>query len=448
VLLRCPTCQARFAEGVPACPHDGTALSPPPPDPLIGTYLDPRLRVLSRIGEGGMGAVYAAEHVGIGKQVAIKILHERLADRDEVARRLQAEARHASAIRNPHIVEIFDIGKTEDGRSFVVMELLSGESLAHRLARRGALPPAEVLDMARQLADALRAAHAHGIVHRDVKPENIFLCERDGGTFVKVLDFGIAKALRRGDDEPRLTLTGAGLIMGTPLYMSPEQARGDENLDHRIDIYAFGVLLYECLTGEVPFASNNYLGVINRILTHVPEPPRKRRPEANIPADLEAVVLRAMAPDRDARYQSMAEVEADLARVAAGSPLTPSRPRRGRGLTLAGVLILGLVLVGVLLVRPLRAPSGPGPGPLLPSAREPGPDLSPVQAQTAAPDLAPAAVSTPDLASAPEVTPPPERPRPRPVRPPPPPPSPGLDSLPPEDEQAPNPYRSAVQKRP
>src|SRR5205823_3490086 len=152
----------------------------------------------------------------------------------EVAARLRKEARHASAIRNEHIVDIFDVGDTEDGRTFVVMELLHGQSLAQRIAR-GPLSEAETLLVGRQLALALDAAHAGGIVHRDIKPENVFLCPREGGEFVKVLDFGISKALLGSDPfEPRLTQTGT--IMGTPLYMSPEQARGEEQLDHRIDI--------------------------------------------------------------------------------------------------------------------------------------------------------------------------------------------------------------------
>jgi serine/threonine-protein kinase len=396
-------------------------------DPLIGQMLDHRLRILRRIGQGGMGTVYAAEHIGLGKQVAVKILSEAHAADEPVAARLLAEARHASAIRNEHIVEIFDIGRTAEGRTFVVMELLPGESLAQRLARQGALSQAEVLSIGRQLASALAAAHEQGIMHRDVKPENTFLCPREEGDFVKVLDFGLSKALRGKDPfSPRLTQTG--LIIGTPLYMSPEQARGDEQLDHRIDIYAFGVVLYECLTGEVPFSASNYLGVINKILTSAPVPPRQRRPDLPISSDLERVVLRAMAADRETRYQSLTEAIEDLERIEVGGPL-PKRPDENRwGQRL---LVLGLCLVFSL---GLAIALWPAPPPVQPPARAERPAPAPVPSPAPAPPPPAPLTPAPEVLSAP---PPPAAlgkgaPHPRPGA--------DLDDFL-REEQAPNPFR-------
>jgi eukaryotic-like serine/threonine-protein kinase len=296
----------------------------PPGDALVGHTLADRYRLTRKIGEGGMGAVYEAQHILLSKPVAVKVLRDKYLDRPEVARRLVQEARLASSIRHEHIVDITDSGSTEDGRTFVVMEHLDGLSLAELLKREGALPEARVIDIARQAASALGAAHARGIVHRDVKPENIFLVERGGRDFVKVLDFGISKSVRPGGvTEESLRLTHTGMIMGTPLYMSPEQARGDEDVDHRIDVYALGVILYECLTGEVPFRATNYLGVIAAVVTQEVTPPRALRPEMRISEAMERVVQRAMAKSRDDRYATMAALAADLERVAAGDAVEP-----------------------------------------------------------------------------------------------------------------------------
>ena len=288
-----------------------------------------RYQIVRRIGEGGMGAVYEAKHTVIGKRVAVKVLLEKfLAKSDFVARLLQ-EARLASSIGHEHIVDVTDFGTTVDGRSFVVMEFLDGESLAELAMREAPLPIERSLGIARQVASALGAAHAKGIFHRDVKPENVYLVKRGDADFVKVVDFGISKAVKPGGDEggEGYRLTHTGLLLGTPLYMSPEQARGEEDLDHRVDIWALGVLLYECLTGEVPFRANNYLGIISQVLTHEPTPPSKLRPELGISGAVEAVVMRAMEKDRTRRYQTMAELERDLERLLAGDQNVGFVPR-------------------------------------------------------------------------------------------------------------------------
>ncbi len=333
----------------------------PRPDLLIGQTLVERYQLTRKIGEGGMGSVYEAQHVVIGKSVAVKVLREKYVDRPNVAQRLVQEARLASAIRHEHIIDIIDSGKTDDGRTFVVMELLEGESLGELLRREGALPEARVIEIARQVAGALGAAHERGIVHRDVKPENIFLVARHetgdkpGADFVKVVDFGISTTVRdsregeiEADQMGRLTSTG--MVLGTPFYMSPEQARGDETIDHRIDIYALGVILYECLTAEVPFRGGNYLGIISRVLNHEATRPRQLRPELRISEAMERVVLKAMAKAREDRYATMAELAADLDRVLAGegveapapvsAPSRPAPPESRVWMFAAGAMVL------------------------------------------------------------------------------------------------------------
>ena len=278
---------------------------------LLGATLSGRYLVTRKVGQGGMGAVYEATHTLIGKRVAVKVLLEKYARREAIMQRLEQEARLASSCQNEHIIDITDFGTTEDGRTFVVMEFLEGESLAECLARETQLPEQRILQIVSQAASALVAAHAKGIVHRDIKPENLFLLRRKDLDFVKVVDFGISKSLRASDEaeeQPRLTQTG--MVLGTPLYMSPEQARGDDELDARVDIYALGVIMYEAATGRVPFIGNNYLSVISQVLNEDALPPRQIRPELS--EELEAIVLRAMAKDRGDRYASAKDLLGDV----------------------------------------------------------------------------------------------------------------------------------------
>ena len=388
----CSQCQTQYPVGVDVCPKDGEALTPsaieivnaptvrelpaaastaadPAFDSLIGATLAGRYQIVRRIGEGGMGAVYEAKHTLIGKRVAVKVLLEKFLTKSDFVARLLQEARLASSIGHENIVDVTDFGTTDDGRSFVVMEFLDGEALSQLVMREAPLPVERSLRIARQVASALGAAHAKGIFHRDVKPENVYLIRRGEADFVKVVDFGISKAVKQGgaaDEGPEAyRLTHTGLLLGTPLYMSPEQARGDEDVDHRVDIWALGVMMYECLTGEVPFRANNYLGIISQVLTHVAVPPSKLRPELGIPDAVEAVVMRAMDKDRARRYIAMADLERDLERLLAGDqnvglPLVdanappapkPSRQPRRWHLGLAAALALG-VGVSLALARP------------------------------------------------------------------------------------------------
>ena len=278
---------------------------------ILNSMLSGRYLVTKKIGQGGMGAVYEATHTLIGKRVAVKVLLEKYAEREAIVARLKKEAQLASSIGNEHIIDITDIGNTDDGRTFVVMEYLDGESLAECLSREHTLPEQRMLRIASQASSALAAAHAKGIVHRDIKPENLFLLKRKDVDFVKVVDFGISKSLRATDENEEVQrLTQTGMVLGTPLYMSPEQARGDEDLDHRVDIYALGVIMYEAMAGHVPFAGTNYLSVISQVLNEQPKPLRQIHPE--ISEEFEAIVLRAMAKDRQDRYKDADAMLEDL----------------------------------------------------------------------------------------------------------------------------------------
>ncbi len=378
-------------------------------DPLVGAVLADRYEIVRRIGEGGMGAVYEARHTVIGKRVAVKVLLEKFVEKADLVARLLQEARLASSIGHENIVDVTDFGTTADGRAFVVMEFLEGEPLADLVIREAPLAVDVSLGIARQVAGALAAAHAKGIVHRDVKPENVYLVRRGDADFVKVVDFGVSKAVASREDGPEWQrLTRTGMVLGTPLYMSPEQARGGDDVDARADVWAVGVMLYECLTGEVPFRANNYLGVISQVLTSEAVPVAKLRPELGIPAAVEAVVMRALEKDRDRRYQLMSDLERDLDRLLAGdqnvglgpadtvaAPQVPVRPARGRWhLGVAAVVAIG-VGIAVALARTegenpaaLRAPAAslraPSAAPSVPTS----PPAAPVGAVPQAPPVA------------------------------------------------------------
>jgi serine/threonine protein kinase len=268
---------------------------------VIGSY-----RVTKKLGEGGMGAVYLGEHSLLGRQAAIKVLLPMLSARQDVVNRFFNEARATTAIADPGIVQIFDFGYHTDGSAFIVMEFLDGEALDARLQRLGRLHPLDALRIARQLAQSLAAAHAKGIVHRDLKPENVFLVsdhEVVGGERVKILDFGIAKL---ADDHPGKVKTHAGALMGTPVYMSPEQCRGAGDLDHRSDIYALGCVLFHLLVGRPPFDGD---GIGEIIVQHLREPapaPSSRAP--GIPPEVDSIVLYCLAKAPGERFQNMTDL--------------------------------------------------------------------------------------------------------------------------------------------
>ncbi|WP_394833975.1 serine/threonine protein kinase [Pendulispora rubella] len=279
---------------------------------LLGKRIGGKYIVRSVLGEGGMGTVYEAEHVAIGRAVAVKVLHPSQARKKVSVKRFHHEARAAGAIGHPNICEVYDLGELEDGSPYLVMERLLGETLADRIAREGVLPYDEVLDLITQVLSGLIAAHEKGIVHRDIKPENVFLARRVGcPAIAKILDFGVSKMLPSGDRaEEELHLTRTGMVMGTPFYMSPEQARGDRDLDARVDLYACGVIMYEALTARRPFLAPNYNALLLQILTTSPRPIRELRP--NVPDAIERVVEKAMRRSRDDRYRNAVDFQSDL----------------------------------------------------------------------------------------------------------------------------------------
>jgi serine/threonine-protein kinase len=263
-----------------------------------------------------MGEVYEGEHLALGRLVAIKVVHPEVAsDRGAVAR-LEHEARVAAMVAHPNVCEVFDIGRLEDGSPFVVMERLQGRTLADRMAGGVLVPWSELRDVSMQVLSALSVAHDKGVIHRDLKPENVFLSERAGiGPLAKVLDFGIAKAA--GFDDPALSVTGAGAVVGTPYYMSPEQARGDRALDGRVDLWAVGVMLYEAVTGRRPFDAKNYNALLVQILTARHVPVRSLRPDA--PPGLAELIDKALSKACDDRPRTGLELVAALRRVDAAA---------------------------------------------------------------------------------------------------------------------------------
>jgi len=272
-----------------------------------GTQLDDKYRVVRHIKSGGMGAVYEVEHVGLGKHFAAKVLLRELLTRPKLVERFRREARAASATGHENIVEVTDLGETDDGVPFLIMELLRGRTLGGEL-KEGRFECDRAVHIARQILAALDAAHARGIVHRDLKPENIFLIQRaNDADFVKVLDFGIAKLL--DDSEDDLQLTETGQVVGTPSYMAPEQARGDR-IDQRIDVYATGAMLYRMVTGQRPFAGANLNALLFAIAEGKPPSPRSLNPLVS--AQLEEVITRSMSVDLARRYPTAAAMSAAL----------------------------------------------------------------------------------------------------------------------------------------
>jgi serine/threonine-protein kinase len=237
-------------------------------DPLIGATLGGLYHVERLIGVGGMGRVYEATHTHLGKAFAVKVLPEGRADKPDATERFLREAKLATKIDHDHIVKIVNFDSDDEHRLFIVMELLQGENLADRLDR-GALPVDEAIEIARQTGEALQAAHDAGIVHRDLKPENIFITQKNGQDFVKVLDFGISKIKNPEHGDPKLTATDQ--IVGTPLYISPELARGVSSVDHRTDIYGLGVIMYEMITGSPPFTGQNHFQLLYKHGNEAPD---------------------------------------------------------------------------------------------------------------------------------------------------------------------------------
>jgi serine/threonine-protein kinase len=337
-------------------------------DGLIGYTLD-RYRILRVIGKGGMGVVYEAEHTQLGKRVAVKLMLEKYANDHEAIARFQREALAASRIGNPHIIDVSDIGTAPDGRAFVVMELLSGVPLTDVIKQAGAMPAWRAIHIIRQVLRAVGAAHAKGIVHRDLKPDNIFLVSQgEHHDFVKLLDFGISKMVDTAEAVAATRLTSTGMVMGTPLYMAPEQALGNE-VDQRVDLYASGVILYELLTGHPPFEGATYAVLVAKLLTQIPTPINQLRPDLS--PQLVAAVHRALEKEPTQRFGSANEFVAALPGDRTSSQLDvatidsvgavvprPTRPRRAKWPWVAGLLAVS-VSVGAGVVVALSRKADP-----------------------------------------------------------------------------------------
>jgi serine/threonine-protein kinase len=325
---RCPKCKTDYPADFLVCPKDATPLrvANGDDDPLIGEVLAGSFMITSVLGEGGMGRVYEAEHVRLPRRFAIKVMLDQLTSRPDAVARFEREAQAVARIGNAHVVDVVDVLRVQ-GRPCMVTELLEGEELADVLDRVGKLPLAQALAICRQVCRGLAAAHAVGVVHRDLKPSNLFLIDRDIGVpFVKILDFGVAKMA----DGAQLTRTG--MILGTPAYMAPEQARGATTVDERVDIYGVGAVLYHMLTGKPPFVDEEPAVLLTKVLTEDPRRPRDL--DRRIPEGVESLIQQAMARDpaqRPAKIQDLERLLVTFDEVARGDGMgvVSSRPDRG-----------------------------------------------------------------------------------------------------------------------
>lgn len=362
----CPTCGTEYPLSERFCPRDGTALrSSNASADLLGSVVADRYHVIKKLGEGGMGTVYLAEHVKMGRKSALKVMNPGMNTDPEAIARFNREAANASRLNHPNICAIYDFGETPDGMIYLAMEFIEGSSLTSLIERSGALPAPRCGHIIHQAADALQVAHDAGIVHRDLKPDNIMIARsRDGGDLVKVVDFGIAKA--SASDAQKVTRTG--LVVGTPEYMSPEQLAGD-TLDGRSDTYSLGLVAYNCLTGTLPFPAETAQEAMILRLTDRPRTLAEARPDLEWPAELQRVMDRALARDAADRYASAAQFGREFAAAIAAMPATQAAEA-------------GTVVMGAARTAPVPAAS---PVAVPPTRVRPSAGTQPMEAPAAAP---------------------------------------------------------------
>ena len=311
----CLQCGTEYGVEQRNCPNDGSALQlKTSDDPLIGKVIADRYHIQELLGVGGMGRVYLAEHVALGRKSAVKVIHPTLSNSAEAISRFNREAANASRINHPNVAQIYDFGES-NGVLYLAMEYIEGEALAAIIERLGPISTQRAAGITTQVADALSAAHMLGIVHRDLKPENIMIGRRhDGGDWVKVVDFGIAKTMEQEQGGGSQNLTTVGVSLGTPEYMSPEQFAG-ERLDHRSDIYSLALVLFNMLTGQLPYPKVTSKETLVKRLTTQPEPLAKVRPDTPWPPGLQTALDRALAPDATERYSRATDFAADVQRA-------------------------------------------------------------------------------------------------------------------------------------
>lgn len=350
-MKKCPQCGDQYENATRFCTRDGQTLvdvvkpaqasendatvklKPPEEDPMIGRVIAGRYRLMEKLGQGGMGAVYKGQHVKINRLTAIKVLTSELVSNQEFIARFQREAEMASQIDHPNAVAIYDFGEAEDGLIYIAMEFVNGKPLSSILKKDGTLALERVVRIAKQAAEALSAAHGLGIIHRDFKPDNIMICDKPGRPdWVEVVDFGIAK--RAVADTQQAGLTQVGFVLGTPLYMSPEQVMGEE-LDARSDLYSLALVVYEMLTCALPFSGNTTQSQMIKRVTEPPMPLTLARPQLTLPPAVEAVILRALSRKPEDRYSSTTEFAEALELASKYNPGTrhnqpqPTRSQEG-----------------------------------------------------------------------------------------------------------------------
>jgi serine/threonine-protein kinase len=381
----CPTCSTEYPANERFCPRDGTALrSQAGAADLVGSIIAERYHVLKKLGEGGMGQVYLAEHVKMGRQSAVKVMNPAMVHDADAIGRFNREAANASRINHPNVAGIYDFGETPEGLVYLAMEFIEGETVTDIVKANGALPPQRAAEITRQAAEGLHVAHGMGIVHRDLKPDNIMVSkDRDGLDCVKVVDFGIAKA--QGSESQKVTRTG--MVIGTPEYMSPEQLAGDK-LDPRTDLYSLALVAFNMLTGQLPFPGDTAQTSMIMRLTEKPKRLMDMRPDLQWPPEVQAVMDKALEREASKRYASAREFGRALTEAVNRMPVRPSgaagtlvmeapampprepteriapraAPARSRTPMLVGGAVLAAVLVaGVLFIPRGGEKAGPAP---------------------------------------------------------------------------------------
>ncbi len=360
--LFCPSCGREYDGDAKYCLYDGTRLIRRSEDTLAGEVFDERYEVLHKIAEGGMGAVYKARQLSTGKDVAIKMISRDLTKSSETVKRFRREVELQLRLSHPNIVTVIDISQTKEGDYYFVMEYVEGKSLKRLILEKGPLPLSLFYELAFQMCDAIHYAHMKGIIHRDLKPENIIVVSLEHQNIVKIVDFGIAKALQ-GGGKRATTLTQVGRVLGTPAYMSPEQARGEiDKISHRSDLYSLGVIFYQMLSGRLPFESDTPWGLMHKHINEAPVPLRKINP--SVSESLDNVIMRLLEKEPENRYPSANSLKQDLMKVAGIAPgkdeevdrdievkadlphdtVPIERGRKGRGILWGGIVVLILLI--------------------------------------------------------------------------------------------------------